>query len=258
MGPKRKLFVEIGQRFGRGIVIDPEVPIEQKGEFHKRRGARLVCDCGKEYETTLSNLVGASGIRSVSCGCRQAEGVPGLDITGLRFSRLIAIEPAPSRHFPKSGNTKSYWLCECDCGTRKIVATGQLRSGHTKSCGCIKRDKPPRPPKPGSARILVLGSCKRSAGQRGLAWELEDDMFDKLVSDTCNYCGGSPRKTKITRMGDRFTWNGIDRVDNAQGYIPENVVTCCWICNVAKGALPLNEFQAWINDLVTYRNKSAA
>jgi hypothetical protein len=30
------------------------------------------------------------------------------------------------------------WLCKCDCGTYKLIATGNFK--HTKSCGCIKKE----------------------------------------------------------------------------------------------------------------------
>ena len=37
-----------------------------------------------------------------------------------------------------SGSTKIYWLCECDCGNTCIVEGNSLRTGNTKSCGCVK------------------------------------------------------------------------------------------------------------------------
>jgi hypothetical protein len=57
------------------------------------------------------------------------------DLTGRRFSRLVAVK--------FHGNTPSgaKWECLCDCGNRKIVTRYQLRSGGTKSCGCLNRDK---------------------------------------------------------------------------------------------------------------------
>jgi hypothetical protein len=33
------------------------------------------------------------------------------------------------------------WLCVCDCGNTAVVSGGKLRRGHTKSCGCLQRDK---------------------------------------------------------------------------------------------------------------------
>lgn len=30
------------------------------------------------------------------------------------------------------------WLCRCDCGNQCIVQDGNLKNGHTKSCGCVR------------------------------------------------------------------------------------------------------------------------
>ena len=51
-----------------------------------------------------------------------------LDISGLRFGRLVAILPAPG---------KSKWSCICDCGKTKITSLSGLKSGKCKSCGCL-------------------------------------------------------------------------------------------------------------------------
>jgi hypothetical protein len=52
------------------------------------------------------------------------------DLTGCRFGRLIALQYSGKR----------MWLCLCDCGTRKDVAAGALKSKATKSCGCLNRE----------------------------------------------------------------------------------------------------------------------
>ena len=54
---------------------------------------------------------------------------------GKRFGRLVIIAIAPER---KGRNT--YWLCECDCGNRKVIQGGNLTSGAIKSCGCYQRE----------------------------------------------------------------------------------------------------------------------
>ena len=33
------------------------------------------------------------------------------------------------------------WHCLCKCGTELDVDTRNLRSGHTKSCGCLQKEK---------------------------------------------------------------------------------------------------------------------
>ena len=38
----------------------------------------------------------------------------------------------------RCGNVR--WICQCDCGNTTRVPSGHLKSGHTKSCGCLVRD----------------------------------------------------------------------------------------------------------------------
>lgn len=56
------------------------------------------------------------------------------DLTGLKFSRLTVIKKLESN---KHGKTQ--WLCKCDCkeDSTIITNTGALKSGNTKSCGCL-------------------------------------------------------------------------------------------------------------------------
>lgn len=55
------------------------------------------------------------------------------DLIGQKFGRLTVVAEAPNY---KSG--KARWRCVCDCGGETITATNQLRSGRTKSCGCLR------------------------------------------------------------------------------------------------------------------------
>jgi hypothetical protein len=36
------------------------------------------------------------------------------------------------------------WPCRCDCGTRRSVSGADLRSGHSRSCGCANAESPGR------------------------------------------------------------------------------------------------------------------
>lgn len=55
------------------------------------------------------------------------------DLTGLRFGKLVAIQTVSKA---KSGNW--IWECQCDCDKKVNVNGSKLKSGHTKSCGCLK------------------------------------------------------------------------------------------------------------------------
>ena len=58
------------------------------------------------------------------------------DLTDQKFGRLTVREFS---HFTKWGN--ACWACECSCGNTKSVRAGNLRSGHTLSCGCLQRER---------------------------------------------------------------------------------------------------------------------
>lgn len=40
-------------------------------------------------------------------------------------------------------NGNAQWLCKCNCKDENeiIVRTNYLKSGHTKSCGCLQKEK---------------------------------------------------------------------------------------------------------------------
>lgn len=60
------------------------------------------------------------------------------DMSGLTFSRLTVVNFAETR---KIGNgAAAYWLCRCECGTVLTVHGSSLRTGNTKSCGCLESD----------------------------------------------------------------------------------------------------------------------
>lgn len=55
---------------------------------------------------------------------------------GERFGHWIVIDNAPSHRSP-GGTVRKRYLCKCDCGTIKEISATSLRTGKTKSCGCI-------------------------------------------------------------------------------------------------------------------------
>jgi hypothetical protein len=59
-----------------------------------------------------------------------------IDLTGQRFGYLVVVEYAGTR-----GYDRGFWLCQCDCGNTNYVTTSHLKSGHTKSCGCLNKAK---------------------------------------------------------------------------------------------------------------------
>lgn len=59
----------------------------------------------------------------------------GPDLTGERFGRLVIIA-----YKGQNAQKNSVWICTCDCGGRTETTTRCLRSGDSKSCGCIRKE----------------------------------------------------------------------------------------------------------------------
>lgn len=62
-----------------------------------------------------------------------------MDLTNQKFGRLTAKKIV--RTVPGKGNI---WRCECECGGEKEVPAAYLRNGHTRSCGCLNKEREER------------------------------------------------------------------------------------------------------------------
>jgi hypothetical protein len=58
-----------------------------------------------------------------------------VELVGQSFGRWHVLEKAGRTH-----DGKTNWLCECTCGTRKTITTTSLKSGNSRSCGCLARE----------------------------------------------------------------------------------------------------------------------
>lgn len=98
------------------------------------------------------------------------------------------------------------------------------------------------------AKRHVINAIKQSAKRRSISYELTEEDAIILIQNTCYYCGRSPSSVvnEGTKFVEPFLYNGIDRVDNTQGYHSKNVVTCCYRCNCAKNNQNLDDFLAMI------------
>jgi hypothetical protein len=137
-----------------------------------------------------------------------------LDIAGMKFGRLTAIRQAG-----KIGQT-SAWLCACECGNEKTIRLSTLRSGQTKSCGCI-----------------VKTHGQSSGGKRSRAYMVWDSMRSRCTNPNHRawprYGGRGISVSDswmtfenfLADMGDPALGITLDRIKNDLGYCKEN---CRW------------------------------
>lgn len=200
-----------GERFGKLVALRPT---------NKRVGTNIVwemkCDCGNITYVNTGNI-GEGKRKTKSCGCFHKE-VIGIDITGQRFGRLIALEETNN----KAGRTA--WECKCDCGNKIIANTVHLVSGRTQSCGCISKEKVGKnhpnynPNKTDEERLnkrYVLGK-QTLDGFRNKVYKR-----DEYTCQVCNQIGGKLNAHHL----DGWNWAVDKRFD------VDNGVTLCECCH---------------------------
>ena len=158
------------------------------------------------------------------------------DLAGNTFSQLTVIE----RDMMPS--VKPKWICKCSCGNFTSVLSYNLKAKRTISCGCSKAL-----PKGKSAFNSVFKSYIHGAEKRNLEWSLDEKAFREITREDCHYCGSAPSNIATPKSGNgSFIYNGLDRVDNSVGYLKNNIVACCKVCNFAKSGRDFDEFKNWI------------
>lgn len=174
------------------------------------------------------------------------------DWTGRKFGRLTVIRPdGVDKH--------SHWtfLCQCECGVKKVVPRGNLSTGNTMSCGCLALEMSRESGKLLPRLVLPYGVSQKKTvigryAKRGKTWALTAEQAEALMVGDCHYCGIPPSNEAKTRKSNgSFIYNGIDRIDSSSGYEIDNVVTCCKRCNVAKNDMTYDEFVEWVNRVST-------
>jgi hypothetical protein len=235
------------QRFGNLVAVRPTNMLDKK-----RRNVVWVfrCDCGKEIERasdTVKSVVRTGKIPACSHACPKKAKTEQSYKTikaGDVFGKLEAIHPV-------NVTARGYrnWLFRCVCGKEIVRSPYNLfhdvRGGHEPSCQkCSRR---PGLPIGLAAKNAVLGAYRRNAALRNIPILLSDEDMLDLFAGNCFYCGKQPSQRSKERNGrGSFIYNGIDRLDNAVGYIPGNVVPCCGMCNRNKGAMCFHEFIEWV------------
>ncbi len=69
-------------------------------------------------------------LRKVAESNRGMEFDKGIYKPGEKYNKLTLIQRE------KTKNLTTMWLCSCDCGNKIVTSAADVKTGHTKSCGC--------------------------------------------------------------------------------------------------------------------------
>ena len=90
------------------------------------------CECGWKGVMTPSRIK-ARG----SCGASTCNGRRKVLKGKLEGTRWTIIKYLGDVH----GTNKGFYLCRCNCGTKREVQASNLATGLSKSCGCLARER---------------------------------------------------------------------------------------------------------------------
>ena len=134
-----------------------------------------------------------------------------LNLIGDRYGRLVVKEEADCK-----GKARCY-LCICDCGEEKIILLKDLRSGNSKSCGCLQKEK---------ARNNALDLAGKHFGKLTVVRRDGSMGSNAMWECTCD-CGGEIKTSSGQLMQGSTKSCGCLQAnigENVQKYINENLM----------------------------------
>ncbi len=212
-----------GNRYGSLVV---------QGFAFSRNGESFwncLCDCGKQKTIRGNNL--RRGI-SKTCGCSHNQR-PHQQLVGKKFGRLTVISEIGSRNFENSKQV--VWDCICDCGNKVQTTTNRLKSGNTKSCGCLVYDvsrmnRTTHGMSKTRINNIYLGMHDRCERRKNSIYKHYGARGIKVCSEWSDEHGFEHFRDWAFSNGysDDLT---LDRIDVNGNYCPDN---CRWVSQTAQ------------------------
>lgn len=174
------------------------------------------------------------------------------NIVGDTFGDLVVTRRVASHKKSKS----ILYECICKLCLQHTEVTSKIllrKRKYKLNCGCTGKS---RKRLPGDQAIInkLISGYSSNAKRKKLGWFLSYEMCVELFKTNCFYCNVAPERVFThKKCRGEFIYNGIDRLDNANGYGPGNVVACCTDCNYMKSNMSYEKFALWIDRVYNFR-----
>lgn len=226
----------VGRTFGR---LKVQGLCQERGP----RGQRVFdcsCACGEQVQ------VRGDGLRSGntrSCGCLliDTRTKQRKEMVGNTYGRLTVIGIRG-----KTSHGGRRYMCVCACGSPHEASGAALRSGNTRSCGCLSIEK-------SRQRRGAMSPCwdpllPDRERRRGRDWTLKQKVLD-IHGPFCVICGED--------------YDDLHHLDNWKDYPekrfdPYNIVPVCYYCHkdfhteFGSRGTTLSDFMSYVTETPSY------
>ena len=156
-----------------------------------------------------------------------------IDLTGQKFGRLTVIKRAEDKIL-SNGQKKVMWHCLCSCGNEIDVQAYNLTHEHTKSCGCLYKDRAAETSlvdltgrKFGRWTVLSRGESRITpSGQRKTMWKCCCECGTVRDVDACNLVNGLSQSCGCLQR-DNTTMDLTKRKYDNNGNLTHKFCPCC-------------------------------
>ena len=245
--------------------------VEKSNEKYKQQTQWIcICICGKEKLVTTGKL---NAKKVISCGCQKNNGTfKSEDLSGQKFGRLSIVNKTEKRSY---GSV--VWLCKCDCGKLKEVRQNKLKSGETRSCGCLNIEAINKinslPPENLLTRkfnrLTVIAPAKKRLANGSAMWKCICECGKEstvrasaLLSGAVKSCGCLTKEMiKLKTSGSKHhNYNpfltDVERENNRYQLFGENLISwrkevfindnySCSLCGAIGGNLNAHHIDSW-------------
>lgn len=203
----------LGRKFGRLFV--------EKFAYIKNHRAywECLCNCGNKIFLPSNSLVNNN---TKSCGCLNTDRIierSRAQLVQQTFGKLLVSELSHIK------NKKTFWKCVCECGNITIVSADKLKNGHTKSCGCLRKELLRKRLSGSSNHMWKGGITSKNRLIRSSAeykhWRME--VFERDLW-ACRKCG---KKGGILHAHHKFPFSKFPRLY----FSISNGITLCKKCH---------------------------
>lgn len=179
------------------------------------------------------------------------------DLTGKTFGRLTIIE-----HRGKTTNGKHRWLCQCSCGTDKVLSQDLLlrTTNPIKSCSCLRNEKTAARNREreqsgennacyrhgqtvdGNSPVYnMYQAAKQRAKRDSLAFDIK--LQDIVIPEFCPVFPEIRLQSHKRSKGPKDSSPSLDKLIPEQGYTKGNVNVISWKANRIKHRATWQELQ---------------